>query len=79
MKEGKKEGKKTIFEDKGGFILILQEDCFPKGEVIMWDSRDRAIITKVYNRTRWRRFWTWVGLDMGLTTEGIKYKLKLIK
>lgn len=46
--------------------------------VIQQENGQRLQIVKVYRRTRWRRFWTWWGFDMGLTPDGIKYKVKLI-
>ena len=45
---------------------------------IIQENGDHLLIVKVYDRTRWRRFWTWVGFDMNLTPNGIKYKVKLI-
>jgi len=60
------------------FTLIFQEEHFVKGDRVMLDSRDSAVVTKVYRRTRWRRFWTYLGVDMGLVSNGIKYKVKLI-
>jgi hypothetical protein len=46
---------------------------------IIQENGNHLQIVKAYSRTRWRRFWTWVGFDMGLVSTGIKYKVKLIK
>jgi len=60
------------------FTLILNEEYFAKNDVVMVDPMMRGVITKVYKRTRWRRFWTYLGFDMGLTPNGIKFKVKPI-
>lgn len=61
------------------FFLVFNLPHFVvRNGIILQEGESRLQIVKVYNRTKWRRFWTWVGFDMGLIPNGIKYKVRPI-
>lgn len=58
--------------------LILPEGLYKKGDTVILDTRDRGVVTKVYHRTWWRKFLTYLGFNMKLTTVGITYRIRFI-
>jgi hypothetical protein len=61
-------------------MLILTGEHYEKGERLTFnrDSDTEFIVVKVYKRTRWRKFLTRLGLDVGLVSTGVKYKVEII-
>lgn len=58
---------------KGGktFILVLGQDCFRKGDIIV-SSIGQSKVVKVYKPTLIRRFLNWVGIKVRM--KGLKCK-----